>query len=95
MSKITVDEFEVCHQFMQCCVSYILPLHERKFADLTYLVSCNESIIFVSYDKKNFGGRIQQFIQAIIKEANENDLYRYHCKAHRPLVEETVTFTIL
>ena len=72
MSKITVEEFEVCHQFMQCCAPYILPLHERKFVNLTHMVSCDDFVIFVSYDNKNFEGRIQQFIQEIIKEAQRS-----------------------
>ena len=35
-------------------------------------------LIFVSYDKKNFGGSIKQFIQDIIKEAQKSDLHRYN-----------------
>ena len=62
MSRITVEEFEVCHQFMQNCVQYNLPLHERKFVNLTHLVSCDDFVIFVSCDEKNFGGKTQQFI---------------------------------
>ena len=86
MSNITVEEFEVCHHFMQYCVQHILPVHERKFVNLTHLVSCDDFVIFVSYDKKHFGGRIQQFIRAIIKEPQKSDLHRYHWAVHRPLV---------
>ena len=38
---------------------------------------------------KNFGGRIQQFINDIVKEAQKSELYRYHWKVHSPIVEET------
>ena len=40
--------------------------------------------------KKLFRGRIQQFIRDIIKEAQKNDLHRYHWAVHHPLVEETI-----
>ena len=69
MSKIIVKEFDVCHKFMESCLQHILPLNEREFVGLTHLVSCDEFVIFISYDKKIFGDKIQQFVQDIIKEA--------------------------
>ena len=75
---------------MQSCVPYILPLHERKVVNLTHLVSCDDFIILVSYDKKVFGGRVQQFIREIIKEAPRSDLHRYYWAVHHPLVEEMI-----
>ena len=68
MSKIIVKEFDVCHKFMESCLQHILPLNEREFVGLTHLVSCDEFVIFISYDKKIFGDKIQQFVQDIIKE---------------------------
>ena len=53
---------------MESCVQHILPLNEREFVGLTHIVSCDEFVIFVSYDKKVFGDKIQQFVQDIIKE---------------------------
>lgn len=88
MSKITPEKFDVCHNFMSGCAQYILPLNERKFVDLTHLVSADEYTIFVSYDKKNFRGRIKQFIREIIKEAQKSDLWKFHS----PLVEETINY---
>ena len=90
MSKIIVEEFDVCHKFMSDCVQYILPLKDRKFVNLTHVVGSDDFIIFMSYDKKNFRGRIQQFIRDIIKEAQKSDLHKYHWAVHRPLVEETI-----
>ena len=90
MSKIIVEEFDVCHNFMSVCVQYILLANHRKFVHLTHLVGSDSFTIFVSYDKENFGDRIQQFFQEIIHEAQKNDLYRYNWKVHRSLVEETV-----
>ena len=78
MSKITIDEFDVCHNFMSDCIRYILPLNQRKFVQLSHLAGCDSFTIFVSYDKENFGDRIQQFIQKIIKEAQRSELYRYY-----------------
>ena len=44
----------------------------------------------MGYNKKDFGGRIKQFIDDIIKEAwkSQYELYYYHWKVHSPLVEE-------
>ena len=89
MSKIIVEVFDVFHNFMSACVRYILPLNYRKFVHLTHLVGSDSFTIFVRYDKENFGDTIQQFIQDIINEAQKSDLYIYHWKVHRPLVEET------
>ena len=74
MSKIT----EVCYQFMQNYVQYNLTLHERKYVNLIHLLNCDDFVIFLSHDKKYFGGKIQTFLRAIIKEAQKSDHYRYH-----------------
>ena len=72
-------------------VGYILPLEEKNFVDLTHNVSCDDFVSFVLYGKKNFGReKTWQFIRDIIKGAQKSDLYRYHWKVHRPLVEETI-----
>ena len=54
MSKIIVEEFDVCHKFISGCVQYILPLNKRKFVNLTHEVGSEDFVIFVSYDKKTF-----------------------------------------
>ena len=74
MSKIIVEEFDICHKFMESCVQHILPLNEREFVGLTHIVSCDEFVIFVSYDKKVYGDKIQQFVQDIIKVVRKSDL---------------------
>ena len=58
VSKIT----KVCHQFMQNCVQYNLTLHERKYVSLIHLLNCDDFVIFLSHDKKYFGGKIEIFI---------------------------------
>ena len=63
MSRITVEEFEVCHQFMQNCVQYNLPLHERKFVNLTHLVSCDDFVIFVSCDENILEVRLNNLFE--------------------------------
>ena len=82
-SKIVIEEFDCCHKFIEPR-QYILLLEDRKFVNITYLVSCNEFLIFISYDKKEFGIKIKEFINLII----ESDLCRFHWKIHRPLAEE-------
>ena len=52
MSKIIVEKFDVRHKFMKSCFQHILQLSVREFVDLTHVVSCNELVIFVLYDKK-------------------------------------------
>ena len=64
-------------------------MNERKFVSLTHLVGCDNSVIFASDDKENFGHNIGQFIQDMIKEAQKSDLHRYDWKTHRPRVYET------
>ena len=81
MHKTVVEEFDVCHKFVSNCVEYNLPPHERESGSISHLIGSEEFYIFVGYDKKNFGGRIKQFIDNIIKEAwkSEYELYHYHC----------------
>ena len=45
-------------------------------------------MIFVGYDKRLLGHKINEFVRDMIKEAQESDLYRYHWTVHCPLVEE-------
>ena len=45
-------------------------------------------MIFVGYDKRLSGHKINEFVRDMIKEAQESDLYRYHWEVHCPLVEE-------
>ena len=93
MSKIIVEEFDVCHKFMESCVQHILPFNEREFVSLTHLVSCDEFIIFLSYDKEKFGNKTQQFVQDMIKETQKSDLYKYNWKVHQPLVLDELDLT--
>ena len=89
MAKIVIEGFDVCHKLVDEEVRYLLPIEKQEFIEISHVEGCNEFIIFVSYDKKNFGGEIKQFISDIIQKAKESDLYQYHWKVHRPIVEET------
>ena len=53
MYKIVVEEFDVCHKFVENCVEYILPPNEREFVNISHLVGSKEFHIFVGYNMKN------------------------------------------
>ena len=49
-------------------LSFFLPIEKRKFVEISHVVSCDDFVIFVSYDLR---GEIQQFICDIIGEAKK------------------------
>ena len=69
-------------------IQFILPLNKRKFIGLEHNESCDNFVILVNYDKTQFGDRIPQFMQDIIKKSQKSDFYRYHWAVHRPLMED-------
>lgn len=71
-------------------LSFFLPIEKREFVEISHVVSCDDFVIFVSYD---FRGEIQQFICDIIGEAKKNNLYRHGWKVCR-LIEETKNFVL-
>ena len=95
MSKIVVEEFDVCHRFMSDVVEFILPIEQRIFVLVEYNVSSEDFIYFVGYDKALFVGydealfehKINDFVRDIIKETKKSELYRSWA-VDRPLVEE-------
>ena len=76
MAKIVVDEFDVAHKFVDEIVCFLLPLEIRKYTEISHVVGCSDFVIFVSFNKKNFGGEIR-------------NVSSYGWKVHRPLIEET------
>lgn len=86
MSKIVIEEFDACHKFVDEIEFFVLPIEKRKFVEISHVVSCDDFVIFVSYDLR---GEIQQFICDIIGEAKKNDLCRHGWKVYRRLIEET------
>lgn len=88
MSKNVIEEFDVCLKFMSECIEFVYPLEERKIVQLQHNVACEDFVIFVGYDKRLLGHKINEFVRDMIKEAQESDLYRYHWTVHCPLVEE-------
>ena len=87
MSKIVIEEFEVCHKFIFKVVEFILPIRQKLLVQVEH-VSCEDFVIFIRYDKHKFQHKIDEFVKHIIKEAQKSELYRYGCKVHRPLVKE-------
>lgn len=89
MSKIVVEEFGVCHMFVDEEIKYFLPIEKRKYVEISHVFGCSDFVIFISYDKKKFGAKIKNFVSKIINEAKESELATYERKFHRPLVEES------
>ena len=45
--KIVIEEFDTCYKFIESCANFILPVKDRIFFHLTYLVSCEDFGIFI------------------------------------------------
>ena len=71
MSKIVVEEFDVCHKFVSEVVEFILPIEQRRFVLVEHNVSCEDFTIFVGYDKLLFEHKVHEFVGEIIKEAGK------------------------
>lgn len=71
MNKVEIEEFDVCHQVAHD-IQFLIPLVEREFVNITYLVFYNYFVIFIYYNKNSYGNRIQAFIQRVIKESQIN-----------------------
>ena len=54
---------------MKLC--FLLPLEKRKYIGISHVVSCSDFFIFMSYDKKHFGGEIRNFLSKICDEAKK------------------------
>ena len=85
MAKIVIDEF---NKFVEEEVEYLLSAEKLKFVEITYVVGCSNFTIFVSYDKKNFGSEIEQFIFNIIQKARQSDLFKHNWNVQQPAVEK-------
>ena len=77
MSKIAVNEFDVCHKFVSEVVNFILPFEQRRFVLVDHNVSCEDFIILVGYDKSLFEHKIHDFVINIVKEARKRCLQKY------------------
>ena len=77
MSKIVVEEFDVCHKFVSEVVNFILPFEQRRFVLVEHNLSCEDLLIFVGYDKSLFEHKINEFVSEIIKEARKSCLQKY------------------
>ena len=66
----------------------LLPLAERNFIHISHLVSCNDCVIFINYQKNSYGDKIQEFVRRVIKKSQQSSLCHYGWAVHRPLVYE-------
>ena len=64
MAEIIVEEFDAAHKFVNEIVNFL-------FVEISHVVGCSNFVIFVSYDKKNFGGEIRNFLSKICDEAKK------------------------
>ena len=87
MNKVVIEEFDVCHQCADD-IQFLLPLKERKFVNISYLVSCSDFVILIGYNKNSYGDRIKEFTQRVIKESQQSSLSDYGWAVHRPLVRQ-------
>ena len=83
--KITIEEFEVCHN-LACDIQFIWPLLDRKFIHMSHIVSCDEFVIFIDYDQNLFGGKINSFVQKVTSMAEWTKMWRCRWKVHCTLV---------
>ena len=77
MSKIVVEEFDVCHKFVSEVVEFILPIEQRRFVLVEHNVSCEDFIIFVGYDKSPCEQKMHELVSNIIKEARKSCHHKY------------------
>ena len=83
------EDIDACHKFISEIVPFIPPIRQIRILLVDYTVSSDELVIKVTYDKKLFEHRIDQFVRDIIKEAQRSRLlHKYNWAVNRPLVEE-------
>ena len=85
MSKIVVEELDVCCKFFEKVRLTPSP-KQRMYVDISHNVSCSNFVIFISYDHKDF--HVKTFISDILEEAIKSELFRFGWKVHWPLIEE-------
>ena len=84
MLKIVVQEFDVCHKFVQEIRHYIASDQISK-CTITHNVSCGEFSIFIGFASGHCD--IDALIFKITKKAKESDLYQNKWKVHRALIQ--------
>ena len=85
MSKIVVEELDVCCKFFEKVRLTPSP-KQRMYVDISHNVFCSNFVIFISYDHKDF--HVKTFISDILEEAIKSELFRFGWKVHWPLIEE-------
>ena len=61
------------------------PAEKNKFVEISHCFEGRDFIIFVSFDKANFGNEINHFIATIAKKTIE--VFSMHWKIDQPTVE--------
>ena len=71
-------------------MQFILPLSDRKFFHISHIVSCDEFVTFIDYDKNLFSDKIESFVQKVTSMAERTAMRRCGWKAHRLLVYDNL-----
>ena len=66
-------------------IKKLIPVEKNKFLDISHCCEGRDFIIFVFFDKANFGNEIKHFIATIAKKTNA--VFSKHWKIHQPSVE--------
>ena len=82
MDKIKFEDF--CQNFIEE-VNFLIPAGNNKFVEISHCFEGRDFIIFVPFDKTNFGIEIKHFIATIAKKTSE--VFSKHWKIHQPTVE--------
>ena len=85
-SKIVVNEFYVCHKFVNDLERYCRHIDSA----ITYRVSCEDFVIFIVYNDSS-AKLIEEQLAYIKKKAYVDRLDQYDWKIHRLLVEKKKT----
>ena len=89
IDKISIEEFEVCHNLVHD-IQFILPLSDNKFIDISHIVSCDEFVTFIDYDKNLFSDKIKSFVQKVTSMAERTEMRKCGWKVHCPLVYDNL-----
>ena len=71
-------------------MQFILPLSDRKFFHISHIVSCDEFVTFIDYDKNLLSDKIKSFVQKVTSMAERTVMRRCGWKVHRPLVYDNL-----
>lgn len=82
------EDIEVCHRFMSATVPLVAPISQRRFVIVEHSVCDEEFVIWVDYDKDQFGHLTNEYVYKILEERKNSKLHKYCWAVHRPLCDD-------